>query len=254
MPFIEYLTRNIYYQIKDLETDKAIIFIHGSGGNSDIWKEQLNIDVNYKLITMDLPSHGESDEFDQLNLELYTNVVQKLITVLNLKHVIIAGHSLGGAVAQNLYFTLPNLISGLILIGTGGRLRVSPVILNTIKQNYQEYLKTLFIKAFSRKTDLKIIKEARQEASRVPASVTYSDFFICDKFDVLEKIELILVPCLIIVGRQDNLTPVKYSEFFHNKITQSDLQIIEDAGHMVMIEKPNEVNEVIKQFLIKYFK
>jgi pimeloyl-ACP methyl ester carboxylesterase len=88
----------------------------------------------------------------------------------------------------------------------------------------------------------------------ISASVTYSDFFICDKFDVLEKIELISVPCLIIVGRQDKLTPIKYSEFSHNKITQSDLQIIEDAGHMVMIEKPKEVNEAIRKFIIKYFK
>ena len=254
MPFIEYLTRNIYYQIKDLETDKAIIFIHGSGGNSNVWKEQLNIDINYKIIALDLPSHGESDEFEELNLDLYMKVVQNLIKVLKLKHVIIAGHSLGGAVAQNLYFTIPDLISGLILIGTGGRLRVSPVILNTIKQNYQEYLKTLFIGAFSRKTDREIINKARQEASKVHASVTYNDFFICDKFDVLEKIELITVPCLIIVGRQDNLTPIKYSEFSHNKITQSELQIIEDAGHMVMIEKPNEVNEAIRKFIIKYFK
>lgn len=229
------------------------MFIHGSGGNSNIWKEQLNIDIDYKLIALDLPSHLKSDEFEELNLDLYCAIVEELIKVLKLRKVILAGHSLGGAIVQNLYFKIPEKLLGLILIGTGGRLRVSSNILETIKYNHNKYLETLFVGAFSRFTNRKLIKEAMKEASKVSSNVTYDDFSICDKFDLLDKLHLIIVPCLIIVGTEDNLTPIKYSEFFYKKLKQSELHIITNAGHMVMIEKPNEVNTAIKNFIKKYF-
>ena len=79
--------------------------------------------------------------------------------------------------------------------------------------------------------------------------VTFKDFSICDTFDTLEKTSSIHIPCLIIVGKYDKLTPIKYSEFFHNKIENSDLHIIDDAGHMVMLEKPVEVNNTLKSFI-----
>jgi pimeloyl-ACP methyl ester carboxylesterase len=70
---------------------------------------------------------------------------------------------------------------------------------------------------------------------------------------VLSKLDTIEVPCLIIVGKQDQLTPVKYSEFSHNKIKNSELLIINKAGHMVMLEKPNEVNQAIESFISNNF-
>jgi pimeloyl-ACP methyl ester carboxylesterase len=214
----------------------------------------LKIDIGYEIIALDLPSHYNSDDFEELNLELYTNVVIRLIDVLKLKKVILAGHSLGGAIIQNLYFQYREKVSGLILIGTGGRLRVSPSILNTLKNDYQKYLGTLFIGGFSCSADKAVIKEAQEEASKVSGKVTYYDYSICDNFDMLDKVHLISVPCLIIVGNDDILTPTKYSEFFHKKIRASELYIIKDAGHMVMIEKPKEVNSVIKNFITKYIK
>ncbi|MBY9021102.1 MAG: alpha/beta hydrolase, partial [Candidatus Lokiarchaeota archaeon] len=67
-------------------------------------------------------------------------------------------------------------------------------------------------------------------------------------FDTIEKTSSINIPCLIIVGKSDKLTPIKYSEFFHTKIENSDLHIVDGAGHMVMLEKPVEVNTSIKNF------
>ncbi len=172
---------------------------------------------------------------------------------LKLREVILAGHSLGGAIIQNLYHQSPNKITGLILVGTGGRLRVSPNILDTLKCNHFKYLETLFVGAFSRVTSKDLIKKATVEASKVSAEVTFNDFSICNNFDMLDKVHMIEVPCLIIVGNEDNLTPVKYSEFFHKKIEQSMISVIQDAGHMVMIEKPKEVNSAIKNFINKYY-
>ncbi|MHA1762580.1 MAG: alpha/beta fold hydrolase, partial [Promethearchaeota archaeon] len=100
---------------------RALIFIHGSGGSSNTWKYQLNaLNLNMNLIALDLPSHANSDPFEELSLELYVDVVKKLIEELELEEVILCGHSLGGAIIQSFYFTYPKKVKGLILVGTGG--------------------------------------------------------------------------------------------------------------------------------------
>jgi len=79
-----------------------------------------------------------------------------------------------------------------------------------------------------------------------------SDFEDIDKFDTIDKTSSISIPCLIIVGKQDKLTPLKYSMYFNNKIEKSKLVVIDKAGHMVMLEKPEEVNKSIDNFIRDY--
>jgi len=251
-----YLTiedKKIYYNIKKSGSNRAIIFVHGSGGSSYTWKNQLNLAIDYDLIALDLPSHDKSDDFSDLSLHLYVDVVNRLIKSFDYENVILCGHSLGGAIVQQYYFTYPKEVSGLILFNTGGRLRVAPFILKSLKTNYQEFMDSLPAGAFYRATTKETIELYIQEASKISADVTYKDFKICDDFDVLSKLNTIEVPCLIIVGKQDQLTPVKYSEFFRNNIKNSELHIINKAGHMVMLEKPNEVNQVIENFINNHF-
>jgi len=251
--YLEFEDKKIFYNIRESGKAKALIFIHGSGGSSYTWKNQLSLDIDYDLITLDLPSHDKSDNFSDLSLHLYVDVVHQLIKSLNYEKVILCGHSLGGAIVQQYYFTYPKNVSGLILFNTGGKLRVAPFILKSLKSNYQEFLDSLPAGAFYRATPKETIELYIQETSKISADVTYNDFKICDGFDVLSKLSSIEVPCLIIVGKNDQLTPVKYSEFFHNSIKNSELHIINKAGHMVMLEKPDEVNQVIENFINNHF-
>jgi len=163
--------------------------------------------------------------------------------------LILAGHSLGGAVVQDYYFKYPTDVSALILIGTGGRLRVDPSILNTLKNDYQEYLKSLPVGAFYSKTPRKVINGYIDETSKISPEVIFCDFRICDEFDTLKKTSTITIPCLILCGKFDKLTPIKYSRFFHDKLEKSELKIIRKAGHMVMLEKPKQVNRSIENFI-----
>lgn len=192
--------------------------------------------INYNIYALDLPSHNNSDDFQELSLELYTDVLRTFINYLKVKKVILAGHSLGGAVIQNYYFKYPNDVFALILIGTGGRLRVLPSTLETVKNNFQGFINDMG-------DDLK------KEFLKTAPNVIYEDFRICDGFDTLDKTALINTPCLILVGKEDDMTPVKYSEFFHKKINNSELVIIEEAGHSVMMEQPKHVNKAIEHFI-----
>lgn len=183
-----------------------------------------------------MPSHSNSEEFSKHSLELYVDVLRKFIKHLNLKEIILAGHSLGGAVIQSYYFNYPSEVKALFLIGTGGRLRVLPSILETVKNNFLLFLEDM-------DDDLK------KEFLKTAPNVCYDDFKICDEFDTLDKTAQIDIPCLILVGKEDIMTPVKYSEFFHKKIKNSELVIIDNAGHLVMKEKPRELNRAIENYI-----
>ena len=249
MPFFEFKKNNVFYHIIEKDTQDAIIFIHGSGESSYSWKEQIKgLDLNYNLIALDLPSHGMSSEFKKLSLELYVETVKTLVKHLSLRKVILVGHSLGGAVALSYYFKYSQDISGLILCGTGARLRVSQVIFDLIKNNFDEYLETIPVGCFYRKTPKEIVEDYVEEVQKVEPEVSYIDFSICNEFDVMDKIDSIRVPCLIICGNADKLTPIKYSQFFNEKIRNSTLSVIQNAGHMVMLEKPELVNQNISLF------
>jgi pimeloyl-ACP methyl ester carboxylesterase len=206
------------------------------------------LDIDYNIYALDLPSHKNSDNFQELSLDIYTDVIRSFVTFLKPASVILAGHSLGGAVVQDYYFKYPNDVSALILIGTGGRLRVLPSTLNLLKMNYEEYLTSLPT-GFCDETPNNIIKLYVDEISNIPPEVIYDDLKICDEFDTLHKTNTITIPCLILCGKLDKSTPIKYSQFFHDKLQNSELKIIEKAGHIVMLERPKQVNKAIENFV-----
>jgi len=182
---------------------------------------------------------------------LYVETIGTLIDSLNLEKVILCGHSLGGAIAQSYYLFNQKKVEGLILIGSGARLRVRPQIFESLKNNFQAYLESIKAGAFYRKTDKKIMNAFIKEVEKTTPEVVYTDFSICDQFDVFSDIKSgkIKIPCLIICGQDDKLTPPKYSIFFHDNIKGSDFTTIKDAGHMIMLEKPEEVNQSIEKFI-----
>lgn len=198
------------------------------------------MNVNYNIYALDLPSHSKSDEFSEHSLELFVDVLRKFIEFLDLNDVILGGHSLGGAVIQSYYFDYPNDVTALFLIGTGGRLRVLPSTLEIVKNNFPKYIEGMN-------------DNLKKEYLKTAPNVCYDDFMICDGFDTLDKTDSINIPCLILVGQEDVSTPVKYSEFFHKKIKSSELVIIDNAGHLVMIDQPKKLNEVIENYINNNF-
>ena len=161
---------------------------------------------------------------------------------------------MGGVVTQEYYFRYPKDVNALILCSTGGRMRVGQFIFDSIRDNYQDYLNSLRVGSFYRKTPKQIIDDFILEASVIKSEVAHKDFKICDSFDTLDKTSSIDVPCLIICGKEDQMTPVKYSQFFHDKIINSKLCIIKKAGHSVMLEQPKKVNAAIESFIDDYLK
>ncbi|WP_202319513.1 alpha/beta fold hydrolase [Archaeoglobus neptunius] len=228
--------------------DRKVVYIHGSGCDATLWKNQLKAVGGYAV---DLPNHGKSCSAEIRDIDDYAYFVAKAVKKLFGKAVI-AGHSLGGAVAQKIYLNHPKVVEGLILIGTGVRLRVLPEILRGLKERPDETSKLVSEYSFANRN----MAEEFSEIFRARPDLLRKDLLICDKFDLLEKYRngeiRIDVPVLIVVGEKDRLTPVKYAEFLKKHISNSELVIIEDAGHMVMLERPEGLNDAMGRFLERF--
>lgn len=203
-------------------SNRPLVFIHGSGDSSQIWKSQVEHFGTDYAFPIDLPGHGErADNLPpEVTVSDYTRVAHEIIfQEQHLKAPIIAGHSLGGAIALTIALEYASEVSGLILMSTGARLRV--------------------------RTD--ILEEARRASV-----VVYRDWVACNTFDIMDKLNEINTPTLIICGADDPLTPVKYSKYMHEHIQGSTLCIIDKAGHYVMMDQPEQVNQTINDWLSRH--
>jgi pimeloyl-ACP methyl ester carboxylesterase len=169
---------------------------------------------------------------------------------MKLSTVILGGHSMGGAITQQFALQLPHKLRGLVLVGTGGRLRVHPTILETTADpsKFEKAVNTIIDWSFSESAPERLVKLARRRMLEVDYNVIHDDFVACDNFDIMERVSEIMIPALVICGEADRLTPMKYSEFLLDQLQQAHLVRVPDAGHMVMLEKPEIVVEAIGEF------
>ena len=247
MPYVTVKGNNIYYE-STIGNSLPIVLVHGAGGSSRRWSEQLSIfDRQYSSWAMDLPSHGKSEGSLLSNIKDMTEFIDDFIGALCLGKFILVGHSMGGAIAQEFALQYPEKLRGLILIGTGARLKVSRDILSTLAAGQMPFKDANHL--YGSSTSVYKREEAMQEMNEHSPAVYWADFEACDKFDRALNVEQIKVPSLIIVGDEDVMTPVKYSQFLKSNLLNSQLKIIKGAGHMCMQEKPTEVTELIENFI-----
>jgi len=230
--------------------DTPIVYVHGSGGSGRVWRYQLDGVGGYAI---DLPGHGASPDDESISsVEDYARYVVDFIRE-EVGQAYVAGHSLGGAIAQTTYLLAEDVVRGLILVGTGARLRVLPELLYGLLNDFENTAKRLVDMLFSRKFENEEIKKGTlDEILGCGSEVMFRDFNACDKFDLLNEYKegrvSVDVPVLCIVGKDDIMTPPKYSAFFEKTIGARVVEV-EDAGHMVMLEKPEDVNKAISGFL-----
>jgi pimeloyl-ACP methyl ester carboxylesterase len=174
---------------------------------------------------------------------------------VELDTVIWVGHSMGGAISITAGLRRPDRVAGLVLVGTGGRLRVHPTILEGTKVEgaTPEVVDMIMGWAFSANAEPKLVSLAATRMVEIPAKVMHGDFLACDRFDVLEELGSITASTVVICGTADRLTPVKYSEKLVEDIPNASLELIEDAGHMVMLEQPELVQETVRIFIKENF-
>jgi pimeloyl-ACP methyl ester carboxylesterase len=257
MPIIRVNAKQISYWIGKgglSEGREVVLFIHGAGGGQYTWSYQKAFfEKRFRPIIIELPGHGASEGEGEEEIGRYAEHVYSFLKALAVSNVFLVGHSMGGAITQTLALTHPGVIKGIVLVGTGARLKVLPMILDGIKSEFEETIRKTTRFAYSRKAPSEMIERGVSDMMRCRPEILYGDFLACDRFDLMKEIEKIELPTLIICGNEDELTPVKYSQFLHSRVKGSRLEILPGAGHMVMMESAGTFNEKIGAFVSNPF-
>ena len=228
-----------------------LILIHGAGGSYLHWPAEVRHLAGEDILAIDLPGHGASDGEGKETIDAYTGSVLEFMDYMDVGQAVIAGHSMGSAIAQRMSLDSSERVRGLILIGAGAKLSMHPKLIEycSSESTYPEAVSLIMEWAFSSRADQCLVDLAGQRMAELPASVLQGDFLACDAFDVRDRVEEIEQPALVICGADDQMTPVRFSEFLTDRLHMARLEIVPHAGHMVMLEQPEIVAELIKNFL-----
>jgi len=222
-----------------------LVFVHGAGGTSHAWDLQRLAFPG--AVAPNLPGHADGGSGFR-RVEAYGEWLRDTSRAQSWPPVLLAGHSMGGAIALWYALSHPRDLAGIALIATGGRLRVHPETLVLLRSDYPAAVDRILGMSLAEHPKPRLAARLREAMLAVPQDVTLGDFEACDAFDVLGRLEDIRLPALVIVGRDDRVTPPKYAEYLHAHIPGSRLVVIDGAGHGVHLERPREVNHAIREF------
>jgi pimeloyl-ACP methyl ester carboxylesterase len=228
----------------------ALLFVHGAGGDHTLWGQQISdLKKDFSVGAIDLNGHRRSPRREGDGLQTYVEDVLAALAALSMPTVLV-GHSMGGAIALKIALERPQNLVGLGLVGTGAKLKVHPQILELCQTDFDKAIELVVSWSFAEQADPALIDKAREQMRRNGQAAFYRDFLSCSTFDVMSRLGEIPVPTIVICGREDKLTPVKYSEYLQANIPDAQLKVIEQAGHMVMLEQPEAFNQVLRQYCL----
>ena len=237
------------------EHEQSLVFIHGSGGDHTAWSHQYaKLHKQYNIAAVDLPGHGSSEGNGKSEIESYCLCVKNLLDILQLKNIILVGHSLGAAINLQFAINYPQTISGIVTVGGGMKMPVNPAIFEFLKANPVESVELICKFSVAKQNREKFMEPLMKSLAQTRTDVLQGDLSACDKFDVSQKISKISVKALAICGAEDKMTPPEFSRQISESISGARLCLIEGAGHMVMMERPEEFNEALKEFALSISK
>ena len=243
--------------------DRHILFIHGLGSSADRWVGiPKSLSVNFHTISLDLPGFGESDKPKSMDYTIknFRDIVIDFMNLLaiNDDKTSIVGHSLGGYIAAEVVMLNKIQVDNLVLIDSSGMLKKPTALLeeylnvamnpttdkvrNIFEQMVTDHTKIplKLVESFIRRINLPNAKHAFKSTLENSANTTIE----------LERLKLIdRVPTLIIWGTEDKVIPLEHSKLFKESIPSSHVEIIQDTGHAPFTEKPEQVCEIIRNFL-----
>jgi pimeloyl-ACP methyl ester carboxylesterase len=235
-----------------------LVLTHGAGGNLMHWPGELRRLSGHVVVALDLPGHGRSGPATPPCLDLtrspediglYAQTAGRFARKLGLGKFVLAGHSMGGAVAQELALREPETIAGLVLVATGARLSVARELLSELEGDHESAVRTLVSWSQGAHPDPNTTRVYLHRLREVDVGVLRNDYAACNGWDRTGEVGRISVPALIIHGDADRLLPLEYGVDLQRRLEMARLVVVPSAGHMVMLEQPALVATEIQQFL-----
>lgn len=236
--------------------DNAVIFLHGWRSQKEVWSSVVGkleaSSYSLKAITVDLPGFGGSPAPQSTNIDEgwsvgdYAEIVKGFIEKLELKNVIIVGHSFGGRVGVKLASKYPYIISKLVLVDSAGFVNQSAKksAIGIIAKIAKPFFKAKFMHGLRHK-----IYNTIGADDYLATPNLQKTFVNVVSEDLSSDMEKIICPTLIVTGENDKDTPVEFGQRMQLKIKGSQFKILQSAGHFSFLDQSDEFCNLLIGFL-----
>jgi pimeloyl-ACP methyl ester carboxylesterase len=232
-----------------------LVLVHGAGETHATWPESIRTLPGRRVITVDLPGHGEAPGPAARSIEAYASALRAMLDALGIPCAVVGGYSMGGAIALTLALEAPGRAAGLVLVGTGARLRVHPAILEATADPSRaaEAAATIAVACLRPGAPEEEREALAREFAAQATGVLHGDLVACDAFDVIARLGEIRAPALVVVGREDVLTPPRYAALLRERLPGKAMLEVPGAGHAVALEAAGPVTAAVAAFLSEVF-
>jgi pimeloyl-ACP methyl ester carboxylesterase len=252
--------KKIFYRSKG--QGPAVVLLHGFGEEGSVWKHQFDIFGQNQLIIPDLPGSGQSEPTENLSIDGMAETIYEFLNVLDIKRCTLVGHSMGGYITLAFAEKFKELLSGFGLFHSTAYADSQEKIDTRKKgiafieqQGAYEFLKISIPNLYSpitKKLHPQIIEEQINASHNFLGSslVSYYKAMIDrpDRTKVLIDNEL---PVLFILGKYDTAVPFKDGLELCHMPRISYIHILENSGHMGMIEESSASNKALLNYITR---
>ena len=230
--------------------------MHGSGLTHIVWSlhEQFYASQGFNVLSVDIPGHGNSDGPALTSIEGISDWIKALTIKLDIKKIIILGHSQGCLVGIDFASRYPDLTEKLVLVSGSYKMPVNQELIELAEAGDEKAVLLMMkwgyegSKAFIGGNPVKKIVNSARDIREILAV----DLKACNNYKNGENaIKKISCPTLCIFGDLDKMVPVKVGLKMAEQISNSKTKIISDCGHMIIFEKAFEMRKLVKEFIIK---
>lgn len=254
--------RGIELAYDDAGSGPPLVFLHGFPFNRTMWQEQREaFTERHRIISLDLRGHGETDIGPSpATMEEMALDVGALLDKLEIERASLVGLSMGGYVALAFCRHLPLRVRALVLADTRAQADTeeakasrSAQAAQILREGMEPITDNFLQKQLAPETIAKrpnIVRRVKEMiVGTKPEGAAAALEGMAQRQDQRSFLPRIIAPVLIIVGREDTITPVADAELMHREIGGSRLEIIEAAGHLSNLEQPEEFNRALSRFL-----
>ncbi|MGW3964808.1 alpha/beta fold hydrolase [Amycolatopsis sp. NPDC005003] len=245
------------------ESGRPILLVHGHPFDRSMWQPQAErlSARGYRVVTPDLRGYGASPTQDtRTGLDVFANDLIALADRLELASFVLGGLSMGGQIVMQLVQDHPGRVQALLLADTfagldtpeakQARYDTADRITEEGMERYAEELLPKMISKQTRATRPDVEKHVRTMMRNAPAEGAAAALRgRAERPDYAPGLKSIEVPALVVVGSEDEFTPVGDAELIHREIGTSTLVVIEGAGHLPNLERETEFDEALSTFL-----
>jgi pimeloyl-ACP methyl ester carboxylesterase len=229
----------------------VIVLVHGAGGSHLSWPVEIRRFPGYRVLSLDLPGHGNSEGVASQNMEDYIRAVTAFLRELGIFSVILIGHSLGAAIALEIARNIPDQVKALALLSVAVRIPIPAQIFRAVAnaETYQIGLSMIRQRFFSPLTPASTRDRIMIPLQKQRSTILYSDFLAAVGLDLHKRPVLTTCPVWIANGRQDLITAFSVSRDLGSLFQNAEFSEIPAAGHMLPLEQPAAVANGLHQFL-----